>query len=225
MTLRLGQAAEDYLKAIYEIVGHEGRATTSQISEFLNVRPASVTGMLQKLALVDPPLVDYQKHHGAELTEVGKQVALEIIRHHRLLELFLHNTLGYSWDEVHHEADELEHVISEKFEERIAASLGDPSHDPHGDPIPTRELSLPTEDEIKLGSLQPGQCATVRRVSSSDPELLKFLGISGIVPTAKISVVDYSPHDGTLRIRVNGQAEDQVLGQRITNQVFIDKVG
>ena len=142
MPENLTQSTEDYLKAIYDLTLNGERATTNQIAEQLGVKPASVTGMLKRLAASEPPLLEYRKHQGAGLTEEGRRAALEIVRHHRLLELFLHETLGYSWDEVHVEADRLEHVLSEEMEERIARVLGDPMHDPHGEPIPNRELHI-----------------------------------------------------------------------------------
>ena len=171
MDANLTHAIEDYLKVIYDISATRGRASTSQIAAVLEVKPASVTGMIQKLAAVTPPLVEYQKHHGVILTSEGELVALEVIRHHRLLETFLHETLGYDWDKVDAEADRLEHVISEEFEERIAQALGDPTHDPHGDPIPTRELKMPTQSTTRLKDLRSGQQAIIKRVRDTDPEL------------------------------------------------------
>lgn len=222
MREQIGPAAEDYLKVIFEIAGSSGRATTNEIADRMGVRPASVTGMIQKLAASTPPLVDYQKRHGVVLTEGGRRLALEIIRHHRLLELFLHNTLGYSWDEVHQEADQLEHVISEQFEERIAKALGDPIRDPHGDPIPSRELQMPAEIRPTLYSLKAGQQAIVQRVAYSDAELLKYLASIGLVPKAQISVISSSPYDDTIKISVEGKNEHVVLGKKITNQIFVE---
>ena len=175
MRENLTRVIEDYLKTIYVLTASSERASTNQIAERMDVTPASVTNMIQKLAETDPPLLEYRKHRGVKLTAEGERNALEIIRHHRLLEMFLHQTLGYSWDEVHEEADRLEHVISEEMEERIAASLGNPQHDPHGDPIPTRELQLPETDEVALSLLRPPQEGYVKRVSDSDPELLRYL--------------------------------------------------
>jgi DtxR family Mn-dependent transcriptional regulator len=129
MSRDLSQATEDYLKTIYELTRIHGRASTNQIADVMQVTPASVTGMIKKLSHTDPPLVDYQKHQGVVLTEDGEKAALEIVRHHRLLEMFLHEKLGYEWDEVDAEADLLEHVISETLEERIAQALGNPSFD------------------------------------------------------------------------------------------------
>lgn len=220
---QLTHAVEDYLKAIYLLTNEFGRATTTQIANRLGVKPGSVTGMIQKMAAATPPLVDYQKHHGVVLTPQGETVALEIIRHHRLLELFLHETLGYSWDEVHGEADRLEHVISEEFEERIAEVLGDPSHDPHGDPIPTRDFQMPLPSTLSLNELRPGQQARIQWVDSSDPELLRYLSSQGLVPQALVLVEDYSELDGNLTLRVSGQEEAFVLGPRVTRQIYMEE--
>jgi DtxR family Mn-dependent transcriptional regulator len=220
MRKNLTISIEDYLKSIYELTLAEERASTNQIAERMGVTPASVTGMLKRLAANDPPLLDYQKHHGVELTEEGKQVALEIIRHHRLLELYLHEMLGYAWDEVHEEADRLEHVISEDFEERIAQALGDPQLDPHGDPIPTRELSVPIQDWVHLGDLYPGQRATVQRVVDETPELLRYLSSIGLTPQAKLEVVAFSEFDGNLHLQVGEKT--LVLGPKVTKQIYVE---
>lgn len=222
MRENITHAIEDYLKAIYKIQAAEGRASTNRLAEQLEVTPASITGMIKKLAATDPPLVVYEKHRGVILTPEGEKVALETLRHHRLLELFLHQILGYSWDQVHDEADRLEHVISEEFEARIAEVLGDPSHDPHGDPIPQADLSLPPVSRSPLRDLRPGQRATIRRVRDYDPELLTYLESCGIIPRAEIEVLAYSPFDENLTVRVQANRETFVLGTRITSQVFVD---
>jgi DtxR family Mn-dependent transcriptional regulator len=218
----LTHVIEDYLKTIYDLSAGSGRATTNQIAERLGVTPASVTNMLQKLSATQPPLVEYRKHHGVRLTPDGEKVALEIVRHHRLIEMFLHQTLGFSWDEVHDEADRLEHVISEELEERIAASLGDPLHDPHGDPIPTRDLRLPISTSLTLDRLRPPQKATIQRVRDADPELLRYLSELGLTPDVRLTVLGYSPFDNNLRLQVEGQAVPIVLGSKITSQVFVN---
>lgn len=224
MRENLTHVIEDYLKTIYDLSEEHGRATTNQIAELMGVTPASVTNMIQKLAVTDPPLVEYRKHHGASLTPEGEKVALEIIRHHRLLEMFLQQTLGYSWDEVHDEADRLEHVISEAFEERIAESLGNPRHDPHGDPIPTRDLHLPESEAQTLSEMRPGQRVQIERVRDTDPELLRYLSDRGVVPGAKVALLEYSPFDDNLRIQVEGKTDSIVLGPTITNQVFVEEL-
>jgi DtxR family transcriptional regulator, Mn-dependent transcriptional regulator len=217
----LTHAVEDYLKTIYSLQSTYKRATTKQIAEKLEVTPASVTGMIQKLAETTPPLVEYIKHQGVVLTPEGERVALEILRHHRLLELFLHQILGYEWEDVHAEADRLEHVISEEFEERISLALGNPSHDPHGDPIPTRDFQLPASPDTRLSELRDGDQAVVHRVQDSDPELLRYLSEIGLVPRARLTVLEYSPFDANLKLLIEGRPEPLVLGQRITRQVFV----
>lgn len=222
MRENLTHVIEDYLKTIYDLSATSGRATTNQIAERLGVTPASVTNMLQKLAATQPPLVEYRKHRGVLLTPDGEKVALEIVRHHRLIEMFLHQTLGFSWDEVHAEADRLEHVISEELEERIALSLGDPRHDPHGDPIPTRDLRLPSSTTLTLAQLRPPQHATIQRVRDADPELLRYLSELGLIPEVRLTVLGYSPFDNNLRVLVEGQDTPIVLGEKITSQVFVE---
>jgi len=218
----LTQSIEDYLKAIFELTQKEGRASTTQLADHLGVTPASVTGMIKKLAATTPPLLEYKKHRGVLLTENGRAIALEILRHHRLLELFLHEVLDYPWDEVDEEADRLEHVISEKFEERIAKALGNPEYDPHGDPIPAKDLSLPSTTTIPLSTLRPGQAATIKRVKDDDSELLKHLRIIGIVPDTEIEITDFSEFDGNLHIKIQKTHQTEVLGPKITNQIFVE---
>jgi DtxR family Mn-dependent transcriptional regulator len=221
MRENLTRVIEDYLKTIYELTRSNDRATTNQIAERMGVTPASVTNMIQKLAATDPPLLDYRKHRGVQLTPEGERVALEIIRHHRLLEMFLHQTLGYSWDEVHEEAERLEHVISEEMEERIAVSLGDPQHDPHGDPIPSRDLQMPESTDVTLSQLRPFQKAQVMRVSDSDPDLLRYLSEMGVEPAARLEILGYSNFDNNLQVQVTGEDAPVVLGARVTSQIFV----
>ena len=218
----LTHAIEDYLKTIYDLSIVQGRVSTTQLAKSLGVTPASITGMLQKLAASEPPLVDYQKHRGVVLTVEGEKVALEILRTHRLLELFLHKTLGYSWDQVDAEADQLEHVISGEFEERIAQALGDPTHDPHGDPIPTRDLEMPSHAKLCLCELQPGQRGTIQRVRDHDAELLRYLSERGVVPQAAFKVIEHSPFDDNLTLELEGQKNSIVLGPRVVHQIFVE---
>ena len=222
MTRRLSDTVEDYLKIIYHLSGGEGRVSTGQIAEELAVSPASVTDMVQRLAAEEPPLLDYRKHQGAALTEAGKKAALETIRHHRLLELFLHEVLGFSWDKVHAEAERLEHVISEEFEERVAAVLGDPRRGLHGEPIPSRSLEMPDQDCCYLQDLRPNQKGKIQEVNDDDPGLLRYLASQGLVPGIEFQVIDYSPFDGNLRIQPLGDNEDLVLGASITSQILVE---
>ncbi len=221
MRENLTRVIEDYLKTIYELTRSNERATTNQIADRMGVTPASVTNMIQKLAATDPPLLDYSKHRGVQLTPEGERAALEIIRHHRLLEMFLHQTLGYSWDEVHEEAERLEHVISEEMEERIAVSLGDPQHDPHGDPIPSRDLQMPESTDVTLSQLRPFQKAQVMRVSDSDPDLQRYLSEMGVEPAARLEILGYSNFDNNLQVQVTGEDAPVVLGARVTSQIFV----
>lgn len=222
MRQELTHAVEDYLKTIYDLTQSEGRASTTRIAAVLGVTPASVTGMLKKLAAAHPPLLEYQRHRGVVLTPEGEKIALEVIRHHRLLELFLVEALGYGWDEVDAEADRLEHVISEEFEARITEVLGDPTHDPHGDPIPSSDLQMPAHATLCLRDLRPPQGGTIRRVRDSDPALLRYLESLGVVPQALFTVVAYEPFDGNLTLRLEESDRSVVLGPRVTQQIFVE---
>ena len=217
------QSIQDYLKHIYELTENGESASTTALASKLKISAPSVTGMIQKLATSKPALVEYQKHQGATLTRDGKKAALEVIRHHRLLEAWLVKTLGYSWDEVHGEADKLEHVISEDFEARMAEALGNPTRDPHGELIPSANLTMPADNSCPLASLRTNETATVRRVSDDDPALLRHLREIGVVPEVKITVKNYSEFDGNLTIKVQGQKSNVILGKAITSQVFVDK--
>ncbi|MDH3943676.1 MAG: metal-dependent transcriptional regulator [Anaerolineae bacterium] len=220
----LSQSIEDYIKGVYELTRSQPRASTTQLAEFLEVTPASITGMIQKLAETEPPLLDYKKHRGVKLSADGKRVALEIVRHHRLIEMFLHQILGFPWDEVHEEADRLEHVISEKFEQRIAEALGHPLHDPHGDPIPRQDLSLPHTSPARLAELRPSHRARIMRVRDDDPELLRYLSEKDIVPGKKVLALEYSEFDSNLTVKVEGRNDQVVLGPNITALIHIEKL-
>ncbi len=224
MTDSLTDSIQDYLKAIYDLTRSGEAASTSALAERLGVEPSSVTGMLQKLAAARPPLVRYRKHHGAKLTAAGRRAALEVIRHHRLLEAWLVKTLGYSWDEVHLEAEKLEHAISEDFEERIAAALGHPARDPHGEPIPSSDLVMPDDGSVPLASLEPGQRAVVRRVDAQDGEFLRDLEELQLIPGAEIEVLHVSPFDQIMHVKVQDRAKAAILGPAITNRVFVETI-
>jgi len=213
---------EDYLKTIYQITTICDRASTKKIAQVLEVSPASVSGMIKKLDDITPPLIEYQKHHGVVLTPEGNRIALEIIRNHRLLEMYLHQVLGYDWDKVHEEADQLEHVISEEFEQRIEEALGYPSYDPHGDPIPNKDLEMPVKRHTCMSDLRSGQGGVVTQVRDEDPELLRYLQDLGIIPGAGIDILDYSKLDDNLTVRVKGRKDNVILGPRITQEIFIE---
>ena len=192
------RAMEDYLKALFEL--GERDVKPRALAAAVGVSPASVTGMLQKLA--ELKLVTYRKYHGASLTPAGRGLALETLRHHRLLETYLERALGYAWHEVHDEAERLEHVISEDFEERVDALLGRPTHDPHGDPIPRRDGSVPPCLGVPLASLEVGQRAVLRRITDQDPAVLTYLAANGLVPGARVRVVERAPFDGPVTVRL-----------------------
>ncbi len=221
MEKNLTISIQDYLKNIYELTENGESASTNALAKKLNIRPASVTGMMQKLASAKPALVEYQKHQGVRLTKQGRKAALEVIRHHRLLEAWLVQTLGYSWDEVHEEAERLEHVISENFERRIATAMGHPTRDPHGELIPTADLRMPEDDTIPLSALRPNQTGVIQRVKAGDAELLRYLNELGLVPGARIEIREYSPFDHNLTVKVGRKSP--VLGLNITNKIFVEE--
>ncbi len=210
---------QDYLKNIYELTENGESASTNALARKLNVSAPSVTGMVQKLASSKPALVEYQKHQGVTLTREGKRAALEVIRHHRLLEAWLVQTLGYSWDEVHEEAERLEHVISEDFERRIAAAMGHPVRDPHGELIPTADLKMPLDQSTPLSALRPKQTGIVRSVKSPETDLLRYLEGLGLVPGALFEVLEYSPFDHNLTIKIGRKSF--VLGLNITSRILV----
>lgn len=221
MSKTLTVSIQDYLKNIYELTENGESATTTALAGKLKISAPSVTGMVQKLASSQPPLVEYQKHQGVTLTRDGKKAALEVIRHHRLLEAWLVQTLGYSWDEVHEEAEKLEHVISEDFERRIAAAMGHPLRDPHGELIPTADLKMPLEDSTPLSAFRPKHIGTVQCVKAAETDLLRHLESLGLVPGAKIEVQEYSPYDHNLTVKVGRKTV--VLGLNITSRIFIEE--
>lgn len=212
---------QDYLKNIYELTETGESASTTALAKKMKASAPSVTGMIQKLATAKPPLVEYQKHQGVTLTKEGKKAALEVIRHHRLLEAWLVQTLGYTWAEVHEEAERLEHVISEDFERRIAAAMGHPLRDPHGELIPTADLKMPLEDSVPLSALRPEQRGTVQCVKAANTELLRYLESLGLIPGTEIEVKEYSPFDHNLTVKVGRKTA--VLGLNITSKIFIEE--
>ncbi len=212
---RLSASMEDYLRAIYILAEREGTVTTTRLAEYLNVAPPSVTGMLKKLARLR--LVHYTPYRGVALTRAGRRIALEVIRHHRLLELFLMEALGYDWDEVHAEADRLEHAISEALEERIAAMLGHPAYDPHGDPIPTRAGELSPPVACRLSEAPVGIACEVLRVTD-EALTLRQAARAGLRPGARVVVEEWMPGAG-LRIRVGDQ--EHRIRRRLAEQVFV----
>lgn len=213
------QAIEDYLKTIYALEQEESPVSTSRIAEARSVKPGSATSMIQRLDKLN--LVEYEKHYGVTLTETGNQIALEVIRHHRLVELYLIEALGFGWDEVHEQADILEHVISEKLEDRMAAALNFPSFDPHGDPIPSREGLMVEVETIALSVLPENTEAVVSRVPGNvDGDFLRYIAQLGLVPGNEVTVVERAPFDGPLTVEAGGQI--QVVGYKIASTIWVE---
>ena len=212
-------AVEDYAKAIYSLQSREGEAvSTTELAERLEVTPASASGMVKRLA--EMGLVTHAPYHGVQLTADGVRVALEVLRHHRLLELYLAESLGVPWDRVHAEAEVLEHVLSEELEELIAAKLGNPTHDPHGDPIPTRDGQIEEAETQPLQALHAGARGTFVRVSDSDSEMLRYLAERGISPGDRFEVIERQPFDGPVFVRFGEDVH--VLGGALAEAMRVE---
>lgn len=220
------QAVEDYLKAIYEIARVEETVTTSALAERLGVAPASVTGMVKKLA--ELKLVRHAPYRGVALTASGRRIAVEVIRHHRLVETYLHAALGVPWDEVHAEAEKWEHVLSEALEARMDAALGHPTTDPHGAPIPTPSLELVEPDWPPLARLEKGQRGVVAEVSDDDPALLRYVGGLGLYPGTPFEVTAGPPYtDGPVTVRLlagDGAGAVYAVGHRAAAHLFVKDI-
>jgi len=219
----ISKRSEDLLKAIYELQQEraEERISTSSLAQVLKVADASVTGLIKKLALHKPKLIEYRRYRGVTLTEAGRKKALKLIRRHRLIESFLAETLGYSWDEVHQEADALEHVITESFSDRIAASLKNPITDPHGSPIPFKDGTVKYHDEISLSQVEQGEEVTVRRVSDNDPKLLRYLGELGVRPQTSLILLERGRFDDIYHVRDIRTGSSHHLSRFVAEQVFV----
>jgi len=216
---RLSEAIENYAKAIYALARRgDGTVTTNALAERVGVSAASVSSMVKKLA--ERGLVEHEPYRAVQLTAEGRRVALSVLRHHRLLELYLAEHLGVPWDRVHEEAEALEHVISEDLAARIAAKLGHPTHDPHGDPIPDAALVIDEGHTRSLAEMDIGERGRFVRVSDTDPEMLRYLDGRGIALGDELEVVAREPFDGPLTVRFG--SEDHVLGGGLTRAMRID---
>jgi DtxR family Mn-dependent transcriptional regulator len=212
------EAIEDYAKAIYALSRRLGGPVgTSELAARLGVAPASATAMLKRLDGLG--LVSYEPYHGVSLTVAGDRLALEVIRHHRLLESYLSEALGMPWDQVHEEAEKLEHYISEDLERLIAEKLGEPSHDPHGDPIPGPDLRAPREEGMPLAEAGEGDEVTFTRVSDSDPAMLRYLSERGILPGVRLKVTGRQPFGGPLLVEVGGK--EHALGDELVRRMRV----
>jgi DtxR family Mn-dependent transcriptional regulator len=210
---------QDYAKAIYGLQQRDASAvTTNAIAERMGVTPASASGMVKRMGELG--LVEHAPYRGVTLTDAGCRVALEVIRHHRLLELYLAESLGVPWDRVHAEAEVLEHHLSDELEELIAAKLGNPTRDPHGDPIPTRDLTIEERETQSLSALQAGMSGTFTRVSDSDPEMLRYLSERGIAPGDTFEVVEKQPFDGPAFVRFGDDLH--VLGGALAHAMRVE---
>lgn len=221
MPERTSPAAQDYLKTMFSIEDEQSgpAVATTSLAQRLGVSAASATNMLKKLDALG--LVRHVPYRGAELTEAGRLTALEVIRHHRLLETYLAHALGVPWDEVHAEAEVLEHVLSESLEDRIAAQLGHPTADPHGHPIPSKDGSMPSGSERRLWDVGEAQSASVHRVNDDDARALRYLAGIGLVPGAPVEVVDRGPVGGPLFVKVAARPEVHALSRELAEVVWV----
>jgi DtxR family Mn-dependent transcriptional regulator len=195
------RSVEDYLKAVYRLSSDERAASTTEIAQRLALSPASVSAMIKRLS--EQGLVDHERYRGVRLTEDGRRAALRIVRRHRLVETYLVEFLGYDWDNVHAEAEQLEHAMSDELVERMAAALGHPSCDPHGDPIPAADGSISDLEGIPLPAMTAGDECVLSRVSEADPARLRYLGSLGIRPGLRFTVVECAPFDGPVTIQTS----------------------
>lgn len=217
----LSAPAEDYLKAIYEIGRDSEAAATNEIAERLAIAPASVTGMVRRLA--DQGLLSYERYRGVRLTDAGRRAALRTIRRHRIIEAYLNRALGYPWDRVHLEAERLEHAASDELIDRMASAIGEPATDPHGAPIPSRDGTIDERQHATLADLRPGTRARVVRVGDEDAEMLRYLDELGLRPGVAVTLADRAPFGGPLTVRI-GKVARQV-GEELARQVMVEEKG
>jgi len=210
---------QDTLKNIYLLRRRAGNATNQALAEKLNVKPATVTKMLKQLARLG--FVIYEPYHGVRLTDSGRKVALEVIRHHRLLELYLFRKLGFTWDEVHNEAESLEHVISEKLEQRIAEDLGDVRTDPHGHPVPTEDGEIHEEDSDILSNHSVGDRLRIIKVMDDDSEALRYIDSLGILPGFSVEILYKAPFEGPIRIKVDSNVRE--ITPKLASMIYATK--
>ncbi len=218
--MKFNESVENYLKAAFDIQQRENKVSTTSLARKLGVKPASVTGMLKKLAKLK--LITYERYQGVSLTAGGEKIALEVIRHHRLIERFLAEALDVPWDKVHDEAEKWEHILSEDMEERIDKFLGSPSIDPHGAPIPAKNGRISPSATQKLAALSAGQSATIAEVSDHDGDLLRYLGKIGLYPNTRIQIIDVEPYGGHLRILINDS--HHYLGLNVARHISVKDI-
>lgn len=224
MTASLSRSVEDYLKTIYHLSENVADVvTTSNIAERMAVAPASVTGMVKRLA--EAGHLEHTPYHGVRLTETGQKAALAVMRRHRILETYLITKLAYDWANVHEEAERLEHAVSDELVERMAFALGNPQYDPHGAPIPTRDGTIERPRYVPLADVDVGTRVTMRQVGDDDAERLRFLKSLGLVPSADITVVEKQPFAGPIRIQVAGdKGGERVIGTELAACILVERL-
>jgi DtxR family Mn-dependent transcriptional regulator len=216
----LSRSAEDYLKAIYGLCESGDPASTSAIAEELDIQPASVTGMVKRLA--ESGLLEHVPYRGVRLTATGTREALRVLRRHRILETYLCERLGFSWEDVHGEAERLEHAASDGLIERMAAALEFPSHDPHGAPIPTRSGDIETTDSSTLADVQPGDRVRIRAVKDEHSADLRSMAAEGLVPGARVLVTETQRVEGAVEISLGGEDEpSRPVQDQLARQIFV----
>lgn len=215
----LSQAIQDYLKTIYKLQD-KGPVATTQIAKQLNISGASVTGMLKRLSTMG--MVEYNSYKGAKLTETGEKIALEILRHHRLIELYLKEELGYSLEKVHEEACRLEHHVSEEFVRRIDEKLGSPEFSPLGNPIPNKHGLIVESDAEPLANFNPGETLVIRRLSDADKKMLAYFEENNLLPGVELKITQIAPFNGPVTVTVDG--ENKILGNEIAKNIFVEAV-
>jgi DtxR family Mn-dependent transcriptional regulator len=216
----LSRSVEDYLKVIYLLSERGGPASTSDIADTLAVQPASVSGMIKRLA--ESGYLEHAPYRGVRLTDEGVREALRIVRRHRVIETFLHLRLGYSWEEVHSEAEALEHAASDELVDRMAAALENPSHDPHGAPIPTRAGEIEAVTQTTLAESAAGSELRIQAVHDEDPERLRYMEARGLLPGVRLTVEERQPFDGPVTVQVGGPSgTSQVLGHQLAQRIYV----
>jgi DtxR family Mn-dependent transcriptional regulator len=216
---RYSPSIEDYLKAVYALTRQGEQASTSALAGALGVQPSSVTGMVKRLA--EQELLEHVPYRGVHLTQAGQREALRILRRHRILETYLTERLDYAWDDVHDEAERLEHAASDRLIEAMAGALDDPSHDPHGAPIPTAAGEIEATDVTTLADAAAGEVVLIRAVQDEDPARLRFMEARGLLPGVRVELVALQPFEGPLTLRVGETRDTQVVGRELARRIFI----
>lgn len=221
MTAPLSRSVEDYLKTIFQLTERAEDAGTTEIANRLGIAPASVTGMVKRMA--ESGLVDHEPYRGARLTEAGRQAALAVVRRHRIIETYLITKLAYDWSTVHDEAERLEHAVSDELIERMAFALGFPQYDPHGAPIPTRDGEIERPAYVRLADVDAGARVSLRQVGDDDSGRLRYLKSLGLVPPVIVTVIDKQPFGGPITLRVGERdTRDRVIGSELAETLMVE---